>query len=287
MVPGASPGERRGSEALIPVASLPRPMADDSTSTSVSTVAAALRDLGLAAGDVVLVHSALSGLDCRPEDLLAAIREVLGPEGTLVVPTFTPSFRHESPDGVFDLRETPSTTGYFTELVRQHPDSTRNVDPTHSFAALGARAEELGRLHARNTYDRNNVLGRLHDLDARLLTVGLDPFGRSVTFFHYVEQREGVERAGWRYRHEKAFSGTVVVNGKAFDAEYAIHVQDFERGVVYDFAPIGEALDERGLVEAAAFAGKEFRLMSADEIYGAVRDVIVETPERVYSVGGD
>ena len=255
--------------------------------THAAAVRSALRDVGIGAGDTVLVHSALSGMACDPETLLDAFLDVLGDDGTLVVPTFTPTFRRESPGGVFDLRESPSEVGYFSELVRTRPEATRNVDPTHSFAALGARAEDFGRLHARSTYDRNNVLGRLHDLGAHVLSIGLEPFGRSMTFFHYVEQREGVARHGWNYRHEKSFPGTVVVNGKAFAARHTIHVQNYEKGVTYDFAPLGETLSTAGLTRTARAVGKEFVRWNAAEAYQTLAETIVSDPNRIYSVGGD
>lgn len=252
-----------------------------------SMIRSTLRDLGLAAGDTVVVHSALSGMSCSPETLLEALLAVLGEDGTLVVPTFTPAFRRESPEGVFDLAESSSEVGYFSELVRTRPETTRNVDPTHSFAALGGRAEEFGRLHARGTYDRSNVLGRLHETGAWVLGIGLEHFGRSMTFFHYVEQREGIDRQGWHYRHEKSFSGTVVVNGKAFDVRHTIHVQNFETGVTYDFAPLGDALERAGLTRTARVVGKEFVLWNAAEAYDVLAEVIVSEPERVYTVGGE
>ncbi|WP_114578717.1 AAC(3) family N-acetyltransferase [Saliphagus sp. LR7] len=252
-----------------------------------STIRSTLRDLGLASGDTVVVHSALRGMSCSPETLLEALLAVLGEDGTLVVPTFTPTFRQKSPDGVFNLAESPSEVGYFSELVRTRPGATRNVDPTHSFAALGARADEFGRLHAHGTYDRTNVLGRLHETGAWMLGIGLERFGRSMTFFHYVEQREGIDRQGWHYRHEKSFPGTAVVNGKEFDVRHTIHVQNFENGVTYDFAPLGDALDLAGLTRTAQAADKEFVLWNAVEAYDTLAEVIVSDPERVYTVGGE
>ena len=243
-----------------------------------------LRDLGLERGDTVLVHSGLSGMACRPETLLAALRDVLGTDGTLVVPTFTPSFRAESPDGVFDLEGTPSAVGYFSELVRTQPDARRNVDPTHSFAVLGGQAERFGSLHAQNTYDRNNVLGQLHEDETWVLAVGLERFGRSMTFFHYVEQRAGVERHGWDYRIEKVFPGTVVINGKSIQARYAIHVQNFEKGVTYDFGPLGDVLDRASHTRTTTLANKQFTLWNAADGYDTIADTLVENPDLVYAV---
>lgn len=251
-----------------------------------SEMADGLRDLGLEAGDVALVHSALSGMDGRPEDLLAAFLEVLGEDGTLVVPTFNWSFREDAPHGTFDVEETPSQMGYFTELVREREDSTRAINPTHSFAAVGARAGELGRLYGRDPFGDDFVLGRLHDLDAWLVAVGLDPWGRNVTFFHYVEQVAGVEGHGWDYRVEKEYEGTYVVNGKAYRDAYTMHVQNFEKGVEYDFAPLGEELEERGVVRQGEVAGKACNAVRTSDAYGPVAEVIREDPERVYEVTG-
>ena len=50
-----------------------------------------LRALGLRAGDVVLVHSAMSRIgyvDGGAPAVVQAFMDVLGPEGTLAVPTF-------------------------------------------------------------------------------------------------------------------------------------------------------------------------------------------------------
>ena len=57
------------------------------------------REVGLKPGDVVLAHSAMrtfGPIDGGADAVIDALREVTGPRGTVVVPTFT--FAHEAED---------------------------------------------------------------------------------------------------------------------------------------------------------------------------------------------
>ena len=68
---------------------------------------AALRQLRIRAGDTVFVHVCLDALgvadgcpttESRCAMLLAALLDVVGASGTLLVPTYTFSFCHERPE---------------------------------------------------------------------------------------------------------------------------------------------------------------------------------------------
>jgi aminoglycoside 3-N-acetyltransferase len=99
-----------------------------------------LRRLGLNSGDGVVVHSslrAIGAIEDGPRTLVSAFLDVLGPEGLLVVPTFS-YFA-----SVFDPAVEPSLTGGLTEIVRAWPGAVRSHHPSHSVTALGARASEF------------------------------------------------------------------------------------------------------------------------------------------------
>lgn len=90
-----------------------------------------LRELGLRDGDIVLLHSALSSLghvDGGAEALVDAFLNVLGAEGTLVVPIF-------------------GSLGMVTDVVRARPDAVRSIHPKSGVAAIGRHAEPLCRDH--------------------------------------------------------------------------------------------------------------------------------------------
>src|SRR5581483_373528 len=156
-----------------------------------------LRDLGLTEGASVLVHSSLRAIgkmEQGAETLVRAFRRVLGPSGTLMVPTFT--FDHSDPAGwrhpptspaelerlraeapVFDPETSPTEVrwmGVFPEVVRKQPDAKRSHHPVVSFAAVGANAEFLTQ-NAPFHYPlgSESPIARLHQLGGKILLLGV------------------------------------------------------------------------------------------------------------------
>lgn len=154
----------------------------------------ALTRLGLHAGDVVLVHSSydqFTGFRGRPSDVIACLQGVVGPSGTVMMPTlpFTgTAVAHAARQEVFDVRRTPSRVGLLTELFRRSPGVVRSVHPTHPVAAWGARAAAIidGHHLASTPCGVGSPFARLLDERGKilLLGVGVD----SMTFFHTVEE---------------------------------------------------------------------------------------------------
>ena len=92
----------------------------------------------------LLVHSAVQFLG-RPVGglrmYLEAIQEVIGAEGTLVVPTFNFGFAQGER---YDPADTPSQgMGAFSEFVRQLPEARRTSHPLQSVAVVGRYAADL------------------------------------------------------------------------------------------------------------------------------------------------
>ena len=108
-----------------------------------AALVADLRALGLQSGDAVMVHSSyksLGGVVGGPSTVVEALLEVLGPQGTLVVPTFTHSGTTH-----FDPQTSPSLNGAITEAARAHAQAVRSWHPTHAVTAIGPAASELVR----------------------------------------------------------------------------------------------------------------------------------------------
>jgi aminoglycoside 3-N-acetyltransferase len=107
----------------------------------------ALRRAGIQPGWNILVHSSMRSMGTvagGPEDVVEAFLEVLGEEGTLMVPTF-----HYRIQDYYDPALTPSVTGLITETLRLDPRAVRSLQPTHSVAAIGRRAAEFVEGHER------------------------------------------------------------------------------------------------------------------------------------------
>src|SRR4051812_38144255 len=109
----------------------------------------ALASLGIAPGDVVIAHVAYNefiGFTGRPSDVIASLRAVLTPAGTLMMPSlpFTGSALAYVRSGeIFDVRRPPSGTGIAPELFRRPPAPRRSLHPTHSILASGPLAEQV------------------------------------------------------------------------------------------------------------------------------------------------
>lgn len=251
----------------------------DGAMKDVAEIAEVVQDLGISGDDIVLVHSALSGMDCSPEVLLDGLRQAVG-QGTIVVPTFNFDATDANSVRQFDIEETPSNMGYLTELVRQHPNAQRSIHPTHSFAALGEHAETFARMYGCNAFARDYVLGALHEENAAILSIGLEPFGKAMTFFHLVEQCEGISRHGWDYRYLRTFDSEITIHEKTFRDTYQQSVPTCES---YDFTRIGRGLQERELVGHRHTHGKSFDMVRTGEIYEPIREMICEHPDEIYS----
>ena len=112
-----------------------------SKTVTAADVAEGLTKLGVCAGDHLMVHSSLSSLgyvEGGAPTVVEALLEVLGPKGTLMVPTFT-----HSATEYFDPLESPSLNGAITEAARQRPEARRSLHPTHAATAIGPDAAEL------------------------------------------------------------------------------------------------------------------------------------------------
>src|SRR5437660_654185 len=124
-------------------------MATDGWHYDRGALADALRAVGIGSGDLVFAHVGLgmlgfaregSTVDAASEVLAGAFEDVLGEDGTLVVPTYTYSYTIGE---TYDPETTPSTVGPFTDYVRHLPDARRSIDPIFSVAARGALRDLL------------------------------------------------------------------------------------------------------------------------------------------------
>jgi aminoglycoside 3-N-acetyltransferase len=237
------------------------------------------QDLGLEAGDTLLVHSSYRSfgpVDGGPPTVVAALESVLGADGTLIMPTFNFSFNKGQP---WDVRSTRSQMGVLTELVRKDPRARRVFHPIYSFAILGKHAEMLGSLRYKSSYERDSVFGKLRDLDGKIMVIGLS-YTNSMTFFHHVEQMEGVD-----YRFLKQFTGEVTDwDGISRTDTFEMLVRNTDMGVITEVDPMGELMEKEGVVQVRRIGEADVKLMKANDVYEFTAREMRRDPHLLYKI---
>jgi len=140
---------------------------------------------GIRKGDILIIHSAFAavgGVEGGVDMMLDALLDVLGEEGTLIMPTFTGT---EPP---FSSKDSKTYCGILSETLRHRKDAVRSLHPTHSLAAIGKLAEEFAgdKWITQTTCGRGTAFERLVSYNAKLMLLGVD-FAR-CSVLHYCEE---------------------------------------------------------------------------------------------------
>lgn len=239
-----------------------------------SSLAADLGAIGLETGDAVLVHAGLRSVGRvigGPDTILAAMREVVGPEGTILGYTDwqledderdDPALRPHIP--AFDPLTSRSTrdNGFWPEMLRTTPGALRSGNPGASMAAIGGRAAWFTADHALDYgYGPQSPLGKLVEAKGKVLMLGA-PLGR-ITLLHHAEHLARIPN-----KRVKRYEAPLLVDGIAtwrwfeeFDTSNSPDGMDDEyfETILLEFLATGEG--RRGLIGEA-----ESVLVPADRI---------------------
>jgi aminoglycoside 3-N-acetyltransferase len=153
-------------------------------------IVADLRALGVKQGDVILVHTSIKGLntpDIKVNDIIEALFETVGEQGTLLVPALSyATVTDEKP--VFDYKQTPTCIGVLPEVFRTQYATHRSIHPTHSVCAAGRMAHSLTSAHKLDTtpVGERSPFRLLPKVEGKILMLGCGL--KPNTFMHGVEE---------------------------------------------------------------------------------------------------
>ena len=241
-----------------------------------SDIKRALESLGVHAGQVLMVHTSLSALGfvCGgAQVVIEALMEVVGPEGTLMMPTQswknldpTAGVHWEEPEAWWDLirqnwpaydkRITPTNTmGAVAEMFRSWPGTLRSDHPARSVAAWGKYAEFLTENHdLSNIFGEGSPIGKLYELGGSVLLIGVG-YDKN-TSLHLADVR-----AAYPGKHNCFESSAVMENGERIWETYETLFVDGE-----DFDQIGAAFEQSCEVKKATLGNGILTLMDQRQL---------------------
>jgi aminoglycoside 3-N-acetyltransferase len=182
------------------------------------TIKEDLQSAGLSAGDLIMAHCSFKPLKTAglsPDNVIDAILEIIGPEGTLMTPTFTYSYA-----GVWNaMPYNPDTSagienGIISETFRKRPGVLRSGHPTYSAAALGKHAEFLtANREFCSPLGKGSSYGDALNLGAKILLIGVGNNRNSM--IHHIEAVSGLPYNDIPFRHFWGDSALVEKDGAA------------------------------------------------------------------------
>jgi aminoglycoside 3-N-acetyltransferase len=216
-----------------------------------AALAADLGRLGVRPGSVLIVHSSyksLGSVDGGAATVVAALRQALGPEGTLVMPAMS-----DDDEQPFDRAATPCRSmGVIADTFWRLPGVVRSDNPA-SFAATGPLAAALAAPHPiAPPHGIDSPVGRAAALGGFVLLLGV---GHSAnTTVHLAESIAAVP-----YRARKYCM--VWRDGAVVRIDYDETDHCCER-----FAQLDPWLRERGLQRDGRVGKSAARLMRAGDV---------------------
>lgn len=174
-------------------------------------ITSVMKMMGVGQGSVVCIHSSMKefyNFRGTADELISSIIDLIGVEGTLLMPAFPSKTLTNRPDYVFNVLEDATGAGYLAESFRKYPGVKRSINVEHSVCAIGKYADYLIKDHqfTHDCWDKDSPWQRMIELDAIVINFGMPDFYIG-TFEHCVESILQYEHPYWAqfFTKEKQF----------------------------------------------------------------------------------
>ena len=231
------------------------------------------KQLGIKKGDVIMAHSSLKAfgyVDGGADTIIDALLDVVGKEGTVIMPTFTLSFMDKDAP-VFDVNNSPSEVGKITEVFRKRKDVYRSKHITHSVAVWGKDAEFVASLPSSSAWGDDSPFKWLLDRDGYILMLGTDY--NTCTLIHKVEEDLKVP-----YRYMRNYPGSKIIleDGTVIDNKTKGYFR--KEGITSDWSKLIEFLKSSDIARQIQIAQATVSLAKARDIYQKTYEFIQKHP---------
>jgi len=144
------------------------------------------------------------------------ILSIIGDGGTLIVHSFFYDYIHGK---LFDVDNTDSQVGPFTNYVRRLPQAMRSLHPVFSLTGVGKNAQNILSNCGKAGFGVLSPFNRLSKFDAIFVGLGTT-IGESMTYLHHLEQLYGVS-----HRFNQCFRHSVVSRGMDVEGPWLVNLR--------------------------------------------------------------
>lgn len=159
-----------------------------------------LRSQGIKEGSLLIVHSsygAIKGAGLSPDAIIDKLLGLIGPTGTLAMPVIRRfdteendiNAKLEDIECVYDVKETPITTGVLPIRLHDREGSVTSRFPLNPMCAVGPLAKEMmaDNLNGKSPHDEHSAWKFCADHNAIILGIGID-LAHYLTMIHVAEE---------------------------------------------------------------------------------------------------
>lgn len=173
---------------------------------------------------LIVLHSSLfifGRIENGPETILELLINKFCKEGTLILPSFTYSFRRKL---IFNVNKSKChpEIGLLSEILRKKVNVYRGLDPLFSFIACG-QDKEIVRRVSNNCFGQKSVFENLFKKKGTILSLGVE-MTHGITEFLHIENIANVP-----FRFKKKFEGITIDHNNNRKKDYVYHFAKDEK----------------------------------------------------------
>ena len=237
----------------------------------------AFESIGINSGDEIIFHSSiiqvglLEDVDIpnQPKELLAAIMEYLGPQGTVVVPA---GFWDYGLKGVpYDTGTSPvaKDLGVVPKFLVTLPEAGRSLNPLYAVAAIGAKVDFFTGTNTAIAFGSESPWKRLAQVNAKNVFFGTEL--DALMFARYCEQCEGVP-----YIYNKLYDAPIYRDGVLVGVPVVTPVRYSNLMFEYNLSGLASRLNDRGHLFQAPLGGGNIEMVSCNNARKAISEGLCE-----------
>ena len=212
----------------------------------------ALFDCGIKKDDLIFIHAdeilgaQISSSETEEDPVLKFIQaliDLIGDQGTIVVPTFTYSFTTSKQ---YDIENSISEVGKFSEKFRNIKKAIRSRNPIFSVASIGKLSKKIKKLSEITSFGSQSIFDFLYKNNGKIFCIGCS-FNR-VTFTHFVEEKLKI-----KYRYHKKFDGRIIDDKRTSEVMIDYYVRDLAFDTVCNLSNLKKLMVENNKLKIGSF----------------------------------